>query len=368
MPVSLTNINVGAAPDDGTGDRARTAFGKINTNNAKLEAIVLTQSEIDASVVAQSTATRYAGQNLQTGIEYTLALSDVGKIVEMNNAGANVLNINNSIGFPINTRIDLIQGGAGQTRVRPSISSTAVLRGGNRTRGQYQMMGLTKVNATEWFLVGGIQQPSTLLDGLISWWDMDEISGDRIDSHGGFTLASNGVGSALGKVVAKAANFVASEGDFLSRAATPYAGTTGTLAFWAKNSSSISNQTLFTFNGLSELEFKSSGSGGALFVVNADSLPASKGSLTMTSWNLFLLEHTPTLGRIYVNNVVGSDSSGSYTAITGSGDLVIGERATSGENWNGQIGPFSIWNRILTSDERAELYNSGNGLGYDDIL
>ena len=51
MPVSLTNINIGTSPGDGTGDPARTAFNTVNNNNDALEAAVLTQSEVDERVV-----------------------------------------------------------------------------------------------------------------------------------------------------------------------------------------------------------------------------------------------------------------------------------------------------------------------------
>lgn len=40
MALSLTNIDIGAAPDDGTGDPARTAFGHVNTNNGAIETAV----------------------------------------------------------------------------------------------------------------------------------------------------------------------------------------------------------------------------------------------------------------------------------------------------------------------------------------
>ena len=54
------------------------------------------------------------GLNTQTGASYTLALSDAGKLVEMNNAGANTLTVppNGTIAFPVNTRIDVVQYGA----------------------------------------------------------------------------------------------------------------------------------------------------------------------------------------------------------------------------------------------------------------
>ena len=40
MALTLTDIDIGASPDDGTGDPARTAFGYINTNNGAIETAV----------------------------------------------------------------------------------------------------------------------------------------------------------------------------------------------------------------------------------------------------------------------------------------------------------------------------------------
>lgn len=52
MGVTLTDIDVGSAPGDDTGDPARTAFQAINTNNAELEAKVEDATEIEALVAA----------------------------------------------------------------------------------------------------------------------------------------------------------------------------------------------------------------------------------------------------------------------------------------------------------------------------
>jgi hypothetical protein len=98
--------------------------------------------------------TSYIGQNLQTGTSYELVLADAGKIVEMNNGSANTLNIpaNVAIPFPINTRIDVVQFGAGQTTI--TITSNT-LRGAPKISGQYKMISLWKRAATEWVVIGG---------------------------------------------------------------------------------------------------------------------------------------------------------------------------------------------------------------------
>lgn len=104
--------------------------------------------------VAAVNKEKYLGQNLQTGAAYTLVLSDAGKIIEMNNAGANTLTIpaNASVAFPVNTRIDIIQYGAGLTTVA---IDTDTLRGDAVSQGQYKGMSLWKRAATEWVIFGG---------------------------------------------------------------------------------------------------------------------------------------------------------------------------------------------------------------------
>jgi len=52
MGVTLTDIDVGSAPNDDTGDPARTAFQSINSNNAELEAKVEDATEIEAIIAA----------------------------------------------------------------------------------------------------------------------------------------------------------------------------------------------------------------------------------------------------------------------------------------------------------------------------
>ena len=96
----------------------------------------------------------YIDQNLQTGTSYELVLADAGQIVEMNNAAANTLNIpaNSAVAFPVDTRIDVIQYGAGTTTIT---ITTDTLTGEVVSTGQYKAMSLWKRAATEWVVIGG---------------------------------------------------------------------------------------------------------------------------------------------------------------------------------------------------------------------
>lgn len=96
----------------------------------------------------------YLGQNLQTGTSYELVLDDAGKVVEMNNGAANAVTIpeNASVAFPVNTRIDVFNKGAGQTTI--GITSDTLI--GNTKIDQNGMVSLWKRAATEWVAIGGV--------------------------------------------------------------------------------------------------------------------------------------------------------------------------------------------------------------------
>ena len=94
--------------------------------------------------------------NAQTGTSYTLALTDVAKVVSLTNASPITLTIptNAVTAFPIGTQILLYQGGAGQVTVG---GAGVTLRAqGSRTKiaGQYGVAGLLKVATDEWVLFG----------------------------------------------------------------------------------------------------------------------------------------------------------------------------------------------------------------------
>jgi hypothetical protein len=97
---------------------------------------------------------KYRGQNLQTGTSYELVLEDAGKIIEMNNASANTLNIpaNSAVAFPVDTRIDVVQYGAGATTIT---ITTDTLTGTATIPAQYGIVSLWKRAATEWVVWGG---------------------------------------------------------------------------------------------------------------------------------------------------------------------------------------------------------------------
>jgi len=97
-------------------------------------------------------------ENTQTD-SYTLVLTDAGKMITMNKATANNLTVpaNADVAFPLNTRIDVIQYGAGQTTF--VAGSGVTIRSSSsklKITGQYSGASLWKKGTNEWVLVGDI--------------------------------------------------------------------------------------------------------------------------------------------------------------------------------------------------------------------
>jgi len=97
-------------------------------------------------------------ENAQTGTTYTLVLADAGKMVTLTNASAITLTIptNASVAFPVNTRIDLLQYGAGQVTVGGA--GVTIYSSGSKLKltGQYSGASLWKKATDTWVLIGDI--------------------------------------------------------------------------------------------------------------------------------------------------------------------------------------------------------------------
>lgn len=94
--------------------------------------------------------------NRQTG-DYTLVLGDVGKVIEMNVAGANTLTVppNSSVAFEVGAVLEGVQYGAGQTTITPGSGVTIRSSGGKlKTTAQYSSFSLRKIATDEWIVAG----------------------------------------------------------------------------------------------------------------------------------------------------------------------------------------------------------------------
>ena len=95
--------------------------------------------------------------NTQTA-NYVLALNDAAGVVETNEAGANTVTVplNNAVPFPIGTRIQINQIGAGATTLVAAAGVALRHRLSLVSLGQYAVIHLYKRGADEWVASGDL--------------------------------------------------------------------------------------------------------------------------------------------------------------------------------------------------------------------
>jgi len=95
--------------------------------------------------------------NAQTGTAYTLAASDIRKLVTLNNAGAIVLTVptDAAVTWPVGEAVSIQQTGAGQVTVAPA-SGVTVNTTGTKLRVQWSAATLLKTAANTWTLIGDV--------------------------------------------------------------------------------------------------------------------------------------------------------------------------------------------------------------------
>lgn len=96
--------------------------------------------------------------NAQTGTTYTLALTDNGRLVTLNNAAAITVTVplNATVAFATGAIVNLQQIGAGQVTVAGA--SGVTLNGtGTKTRAQWSAASLVKTATDTWTLIGDIE-------------------------------------------------------------------------------------------------------------------------------------------------------------------------------------------------------------------
>ena len=114
--------------------------------------VVGTAAQIRVYVLAST-------ENVQTGTAYTLVIADAFKLVTMSNAAANTLTVppNSSVAFPVGTRIDIGQDGAGQTTVAAGAGVTIRTPETLKLRKQWAKATLIKRATDTWDIEGNLE-------------------------------------------------------------------------------------------------------------------------------------------------------------------------------------------------------------------
>lgn len=224
----------------------------------------------------------------------------------------------------------------------------------------------------------------TLAINLAGYYRLDEASGNAIDSVSANTLtANNAPGSGTGKI-GNARTFNGSNKSFTAASSSVFnfGDTDFTIACWVNLSSVAAQSMLVTkfstvgnnrqyalyyniVTGRMSFLVNSSGASAQNVTINADAF----GAIATGTWYYVVAWHDSVNNQIGISvNGVANTQSHSAGVFQSSVNFRVGGRADGFEFTNGLIDGVGVWSKVLTSDERARLYNSGDGLSYPRIV
>lgn len=224
---------------------------------------------------------------------------------------------------------------------------------------------------------------SSLLTGLVSYWKLDEASGQRNDSHGTNHLTDNNtVGQAAGKLT-NAASFVSANSETLSVVSNAdlqsgnrsfsFAGWVYLVNWgiaWVYLITKYANADTGEF--ILYYDATAPGQGQLSWAVYDHVGGANTGTYALTTlttgaWYFIYAYQDIATGKVGLSVNDGATQEVNYTISTYANNAALclgGSPDDSAFYHWGYMDGWGRWNRVLTAAEVTQLYNSGNGLDY----
>ena len=228
----------------------------------------------------------------------------------------------------------------------------------------------------------------TLTDDLKAFWKLGEVSGTRVDSFGSNDLTDNNTVTQATGIVGNAAQFTAANTEFLDIADNADLST-GNISFsicgWAffdtfpVGGSGITAKGDANANSTFEYSLESETVSGPLtqfrFIISDGTSTStvqslSFGGLSLDTWYFVVAGYDADADELFISVNNGTVDTTTFT--TGSQDttepFVIGSRkVVAGHDifMDGRIDEVGFWKRVLTAQEKTDLYNGGSGNTFD---
>lgn len=232
--------------------------------------------------------------------------------------------------------------------------------------------------------MANIVDNATLPTSLVSFWELEEASGTRVDAHGSNDLTDNNtVGQATGKV-GYAADFEDTNTEYLSITDAAQTGLdiTGDFSFnfwinFESDPSGTSPVPIGKYGGAGNraylLQYQVSG----WRVVISTNGTAEGVSATVThsvstgTWYNIGATYDVSAGtlEVFVNgSSIGTGTGGPTSIANTAGDFNLGRNPAGGNYLDGLLDQVGVWTKLLSSTEMTDLYNGGRGLPYSGDL
>lgn len=228
------------------------------------------------------------------------------------------------------------------------------------------------------------------ITNLISWWSMDETSGNAIDLHGSnnLTETSGSIVATTGKVnggrdieAGDTEYFEIADNASLSFGDENFTGgiwikpeslpTTGLAGYYMSKWNYTDSKREYVVGFNYDLD-----SNSLLFMISADGTTTIRTTSAVAcsagNWYFVVFWHDSinNLIGISVNDETPVTTSHSTGCLNSDSPFRIGANGnpTAGNFADGVVDEAFLYRRLLTADERAWLYNSGNGRNYTEVV
>lgn len=224
-----------------------------------------------------------------------------------------------------------------------------------------------------------------LTDNLVSYWQMAEASGNALDSHGSSPLTLVGTAASVAGKLGNARNLSAAvppDHGFTRQNFFPGGDYDYTIGGWFYFTSVSGTRTLIGYgsdqsgdghyalnarSSTQKFSFVAYNAAGAATTITADlPTPVATGQ-----WYFVLGWHDEVAGtiNIQVNNGTVYSAAFVQTHKTGNGWFTVGGEddsspGTLSQDMLGYVDDCFVLTRVLTSDERTQIYGAGSGLAW----
>lgn len=211
-----------------------------------------------------------------------------------------------------------------------------------------------------------------LSDNQVSYWKLDESSGNAADSAGSITLTNNNSVSFVSGKINNGADFGSSNTNktFTGNSALTRAQIKAgyTVSAWVKFSTVNNGRGIVGMvrsdGDYANFELRYTTGFQLRVYANPDNIVGTTSATTGVWYHVVGTYDGSTL-KLYVNGSLEASKSYSYATLGDSGQnqTVIGS-GLGGEYTSAIIDEVGVWSRALSDSEVTELYNSGNGNQY----
>lgn len=214
-----------------------------------------------------------------------------------------------------------------------------------------------------------------ITDNIVSYWKLDESSGNAADSIGSNTLTNNNSTAYVAAKINNGIDIVPASSNSLSVAGVSLVGNAWSFGIWVNTDvSNTNNRTIFSYaptsGNVNKIQVEGQTDGKLRLIVFNSSGTIKKDyktatALSTSTWYFLVVTWDGTNLKMFLNGSEETTTKSLDDANTNtntSRSFKLGSEVAGTNYWDGKLDEAGIWSAALSSTDITTLYNSGNGL------